>query len=76
MASKTRFPELGYEKQDSNLWRIIDMADGRNSAIGPIYKTKGELLGDLNRFASEYYGWDTSMKTDGPSMDEMLELEF
>jgi hypothetical protein len=48
----TRFPELGYCKHAANLWRIIAM--DTESAVGPQYKTKMELLADLPRYASDY----------------------
>ena len=48
----TRFPELGYRKDGPSLWRIYaDM----ESAVGPFYRTKVELLGDLERYA-HFYG--------------------
>jgi hypothetical protein len=48
----TRFDELGYMNIDENLWRIVSMEDG--AVIGPQYKTKTELLCDLERYATEY----------------------
>lgn len=53
----TRFPELGFAKHGHDLWRIIDACSG--AAIGPFYKSKAELLGDLERYAREY-GCETS----------------
>lgn len=52
VGSPTRFPELRYLKQAPHLWRIIAVDTG--SAVGPHYKTRAELLGDLERFASLY----------------------
>ena len=49
---KTRYPELGYAKHAPDLWRIIDLSDGQ--AVGPHYKSKAELLGDLDRYAREF----------------------
>ncbi len=49
---KTRFKELGYAKHAPNLWRILDSDTG--AAIGPHYRTKAELLADLERYAREY----------------------
>lgn len=46
---KTRFAELGYDNFGKNCWRIIDLSNG--AAVGPIYRTKAELLADLHRFA-------------------------
>lgn len=48
----TRFPELGYAKMDENLWRIVDR-DG-DAPVGPHYRSKMELLCDLQRYAAEY----------------------
>ena len=48
----TRFEELGYTKIDTNLWRIVSLEDG--AVIGPQYRTKTELLCDLERYATEY----------------------
>jgi hypothetical protein len=47
----TRFPELFYAPIRPNLWRILD-ADG--AAIGPQYRTRFELLADLDRYARDY----------------------
>ena len=50
----TRFPELGYRQDGPGLWRIYALDDGRESAVGPFYPTKAELLADLDRYAREY----------------------
>ena len=50
----TRFRYLGYDKVAPNIWRIFDLCDGRESAVGPIYKTRAELLADLERFARAF----------------------
>jgi hypothetical protein len=47
----TRYPALGFEWRGDH-WRILDNATG--SAVGPIYKTRKELLADLDRFAREF----------------------
>lgn len=49
----TRYPELGYRHQGSGLWRIVDNSSG--SEVGPQYRTKAELLADLDRYA-RYFG--------------------
>lgn len=56
----TRFPFLGVSQVERSLWRIVclDWDGGGTSprapaCIGPQYRTKGELLGDLRRFAEE-----------------------
>lgn len=60
--TNTRFPELGYEKHGPSLWRIIDTETG--SAVGPQYRTKAELLADLERYARDNYGivGDTNLR--------------
>jgi len=58
--TETRFQlpdgqKLGYEKQGSNLWRIMSIDPGSPpAAVGPHYKTKAELLADLDRYAKEF----------------------
>lgn len=59
--TQTRFKYLGLTKADTNLWRFVclDWESGGTSkfspaAIGPYYKSKGEALADLNRYAEEY----------------------
>lgn len=52
---KTRYRLLGYQRQGSRpwwAWRIIDLQTGH--PIGPQYRSRSELLGDLDRFASVY----------------------
>jgi hypothetical protein len=61
-ARPTRFKGLGYMMLVPGCWRIVDLeqtkynADPMNapSCTGPAYKTKAELLADLNRFATDY----------------------
>lgn len=57
---KTRFPGLGFIQQAPNLWRIVDIHDGENTTrvVGPQYRSKAELLGDLGRYAHESWGYD------------------
>lgn len=49
---KTRYSELGYDNFGPGLWRIINVETG--SETGQHYKTKAELLADLDRFAAEF----------------------
>lgn len=52
---ETTFPELGFCKMEASgspIWRIVDRASG--CVIGPIYKSRPELLQDLVRFAQEF----------------------
>jgi hypothetical protein len=52
---KTRYKELEYRKDGPTLWRICETPSSEaNSAIGPHYRTKAELLADLERFAAEF----------------------
>ena len=56
---RTRFKGLGYIHQDKNLWRVVDLHDGINTnhVVGPHYRSKTELLGDLERYATETWGY-------------------
>lgn len=52
----TRYPELFFEHRGDH-WRLIDGADlPKRIGIGPQYRTKAELLADLDRYAKEIYG--------------------
>lgn len=54
---RTRFPELGYVKIDNACWQFIDLNQpDRMAQVGPHYKTKVELLADLERYARESWG--------------------
>jgi hypothetical protein len=53
---KTRFPELVYSKIAGNAWSFFSTETG--SQVGPVYKTKGELLGDLTRYAKDSWQLD------------------
>ena len=46
----TRFSELGYTMVSPDLWRLVDMKT--RSHIGAHYRSKAELMGDLDRYAS------------------------
>jgi hypothetical protein len=48
----TRFPELGYQHQGKDAWRILDRSTG--AAVGPLYPTRESLLADLERFAGVF----------------------
>lgn len=37
-------------------WQFADISDGRQSQVGPIYRTKLEALADLERYAIDG-GW-------------------
>jgi hypothetical protein len=57
MVRNTRFDGLGYVPPSCNgdAWRFVDMTDPqRNALVGPHYRTKAELLADLERYAKEY----------------------
>lgn len=54
---ETRWPELGFAKVEGRggpYWRIIDRSTG--DAVGPIYRSRSELLADLTRYANEFIG--------------------
>lgn len=48
---RTRFAELDFQRHDK-VWRIIDNSTDR--PIGPQYASMQELLGDLDRFATQF----------------------
>ena len=48
----TRYRELGYRRDAPDLWRIVDR--NGDAVVGPQYRTKAELLADLDRFAAEF----------------------
>jgi len=50
----TRFPELGYRFDGPRCWRIYDITDKREAAVGPFYASKAELFADLDRYAKDY----------------------
>ena len=45
----TRYPELGYTRVAPGVWRIVDTSTSR--VVGPTYRTRLELLMDLQRYA-------------------------
>jgi hypothetical protein len=49
---ETRYAELGYRCDGPKLWRIYDQETG--CAVGPQYRSKAELFGDLDRFAGVF----------------------
>lgn len=57
---RTRFPGLGYINFGGGHWQFIDLHDRSPdewpSQVGPCYKTKGELLGDLTNYAKTSWG--------------------
>jgi hypothetical protein len=53
-ARPTRHAELGYVRHDRDHWRFVDMETG--AAIGPQYRTRAELLADVDTFhAARWY---------------------
>ena len=51
----TRYDALGYRCDGRGLWRIYDIMDTDSAgAVGPFYRTKAELLADLDRYATEF----------------------
>jgi hypothetical protein len=49
-ARPTRFSELSYCQHGRELWRFVDNQSG--ATVGPHYRTKAELLSDLERYAT------------------------
>lgn len=52
-AYKSRFPHLWYGCEAPSQWTIYDNQDQQMASVGPKYKSKDELLADLERFAIE-----------------------
>ena len=52
-ARPTRFPCLMYGQTAPSCWRVIDAHETRRAAVGPMYRTREELLSDLDRYARE-----------------------
>lgn len=58
----TRFPPLGLSRcpgyRQPTVWRFVDPADRPDAPapVGPQYRTKGEALADLDRYAKDA-GW-------------------
>ena len=50
----TRFAPIGYAKICPGYWSVIALDD--NAQVGPQYRTKGELLADLPRYARDSWG--------------------
>ena len=48
----TRYAALGYRQDSSGIWRIVAVEG--DASVGPYYRTKFELLADLDRYAREY----------------------
>lgn len=46
----TRYKELGYMEWGGD-WRILDLTSGDPAVVGPVYRTRAELLADLDRYA-------------------------
>jgi len=65
--TQTRYVELAYEQHDTNWWRIIDT--DRQVTVGPHYRSRAELLADLDRFAQEYGATDAGPKLLHPLED-------
>ena len=54
---RTRFAGLGYILVCDACWRFVDLSDNRSATVGPQYRTKAELLADLQRYAREVWGY-------------------
>ena len=52
----TRFKSLGFANQKRGDWRFFDTSTGKPCSIGSAYKTKTELLADLQRFGTQWAG--------------------
>lgn len=48
----TRFAEIGFQKVNPDLWRFVSLEDGCH--VGDHYRTKAELMANLEDYASLY----------------------
>jgi hypothetical protein len=79
----TRFPGLMYTCDSDRVWRIVDVRSGGfdlttgfGGRVGPIYRTRAELLADLERFAAEFGDpASTSVPTDKRNRDLQERLD-
>ena len=51
---KTRFDAIEYGRISGTEWSFFATETG--SRVGPIYRTKAELLADLHRYARDSWG--------------------
>lgn len=56
--SPTRVSFLFYTRITPTLWRVVDRSDGAGPirCVGPLYRTKAELLADFDRYARDAWG--------------------
>lgn len=57
---RTRYAGLGYVQLTRGVWRVVDRHDGDGEVprcVGPIYRTRAELLADLDAYAREAWGY-------------------
>ncbi len=66
---RTRYAELAYEERDRYLWRILDTTGEHAAVIGPYYKSRVELLADLDRFARDFGATETGPALPYPLKD-------
>lgn len=52
-ARPTRYNGLGYIRVDSSTWQFVDTLEDNDAQIGAHYRSKAELLADVERFAQE-----------------------
>lgn len=51
---KTRFTELGYTMIEPGCWQHIDLTGDEPHQVGGHYPTRAALVGDTERYASEF----------------------
>ena len=54
--TKTRFDILAIGQIERSCWRFFDVSDGEPRCVGPLYRTKGEAMADLTRYAKDSWG--------------------
>jgi len=69
----TRFKELGYHEWGAGNWRFVT-EDG--AEVGRSYKTKAELLADLDRYARDYGCEGTSPDPFRALAERLAEMDY
>lgn len=63
----SRLSGIWFVKIAPDDWRHVFVGDNNPATVGPIYKSRGELLADSNRYCRE--NWDVSTPSRDVSFD-------
>ena len=50
----TRFELMGFCNFAPSHWQFVDLSDGKIAQVGPIYRSKAELLADCERYCTQF----------------------